>query len=478
MAQQPTVAWLRRDLRLRDNPVLFHAAAEGRPVLVVFIYDPQLIDRLPSDGAAFDFQAQCLTDLSQSLSERGVKLVILQGPAVDVHRRLIEKLKPASLHFGSDYVPGALLRDAAVTALYQQAGAKVHAHKEHVVHGGEEVLTSGRPYTVFTPYSRAWHKQPHPKPLGEPEAFQSLQSVPGLEAVGVLGARELGRTKLIPHPAFQGGERAALQRWHEFLKKGLASYATDRDVPAIDGTSRMSPYLRFGCISVVRLLHDCQHWQQSAEAAGRDSAAKYIDELVWREFYQAVLYHFPRLLKDNFRAMFNAMPWSSDSALLEAWQQGVTGYPMVDAGMRQLNTIGWMHNRVRMVTASFLTKHLMHHWRAGEAWFGQKLIDGELGSNNGGWQWAAGTGVDQRPLRIFNPTLQAERYDPQGDYIRQWVPELSRVPGKHIHWPHGMTLAQQHEAGCVLGRDYPHPIVEHAQAVSRYKAEYAKLREG
>ena len=294
----------------------------------------------------------------------------------------------------------------------------------------------------------------------------------------MLGASELRKELRIPNPAFIGGSDPANRRWRSFLHGTIQGYSVSRDIPAKDGTSKISAYLRFGCISPRRVLADCEKALLDAPPSHRLSINKFIDELIWREFYQAVLFQFPGLVNRNYREEFDTMPWRYDKKLFTAWSGGKTGFPLVDAGMRQLNETGWMHNRVRMIVASFLTKDLLHDWQHGAKYFEQKLMDIETASNNGGWQWAASTGVDPKPLRIFNPRLQSERFDPDGVYIKRYVPELRNVPAKFIHAPHTMPPVLQKEIGCVIGRDYPVPIVDHAAASAEYKRIFRMVKSG
>jgi len=275
---------------------------------------------------------------------------------------------------------------------------------------------------------------------------------------------------------FMGGESKALAMWNRFLRTTINRYEEERNFPGSDGTSQLSPYLRFGCISVRRMIHDLQREGKTRRGTSRQSIEKYLDELIWRDFYMSVLFHFPRLLTGNYRQDFDHLPWEFNERLFNKWSQGTTGFPLVDAGMRQLNQTGWMHNRVRMVVASFLTKDLMHDWRLGEGLFEEKLMDIETASNNGGWQWAASTGVDPRPLRIFNPELQSKKYDPKGEYIRKWVPELRSVPLKFIHAPHTMSPTLQKEVGCIIGRKYSNPIVSHKEATARFKTAFMQIK--
>ncbi len=471
---RPVIVWFRRDLRVEDHAALDAASRLGIPVVPLFIFDRQLIARLPSDGAVFDFQAQALLDLQSAIAGLGGKLILREGEVTEVHRQLIDDLKPIGLYYNGDYEPSARERDEIVERLYTERGLEVLSFKDAVVHEPTEVLTGdGRPYVVFTPFSRTWKSLDHPEPFGTPERI----STPRLSSGKVLGARDLGITTNIVKPAFIGGASQARSAWTAFLERRIGSYDSGRDIPADNGTSRMSPYLRFGCISPRQLLAECSDAYRSSGVTAQGAIRKYVDELIWREFYQAVLYHFPHLVTSNYRREFDRMSWSRSEKTLSAWREGRTGYPLVDAGMRELNTTGWMHNRVRMVVASFLTKDLLQHWKKGERIFEEKLLDIETASNNGGWQWSASTGVDPKPLRIFNPTLQARRYDQQGAYIRRYVPELTNVPDKFIHAPHVMPPVLQKEVGCVIGKDYPSPIVDHAEASKRFKEAYYAAKE-
>jgi deoxyribodipyrimidine photo-lyase len=470
---RPIVLWFRRDLRVDDNPALYHASRTGAPLVPLFIIDTDLVRRLPSDGAAFDFQKQALTDLSNRIRALGGTLIIRQGKVLDVHRQMIQELKPAAVFFSRDYEPSAVERDARIIKLYEQHDLEVRTFKDAVMHEPTEVLArEGNPYVVFTPFARTWKAHPEDLPLGAPNPF----TTPPLTSGTVPGALELKKRITIPEPLLHGGETEAHRHWETFLGR-LAAYREDRDLPAVPGTSRISPYLRFGCISVRRMVADCRRRERELPKEARISAAKYIEELIWREFYQSVLFHFPRLLTSSYRQEFDRFPWKFDQSLFEAWREGRTGFPLVDAGMRELNRTGWMHNRVRMVVASFLTKDLMHDWRLGEKVFEEKLLDAETASNNGGWQWSASTGVDPRPLRIFNPHLQSERFDAEGMYIRQNVPELRCVPARYIHTPHTMPPSDQGACGCVIGRDYPAPIVDHAAASAAYKQAFAAIKQ-
>ena len=472
---RPIIVWFRRDLRTDDHAALYHASREGAPIIPLFVFDTELIRSLPADGAAFNYQAEALEVLGLKLESLGGRLVTRHGSVINVHRSLLKEIQPAALYFNRDYEPYARERDVKVEELYRRAGIEVRSFKDVVVHEPDEVLTlKGEPFVVFTPYANAWKKASHPVPFGRPKPFET----PPLPIERLYGAKELGKPVSIPNPAASGGEREAHRRWSRFLHGGIGSYAEGRDFPSVDGTSRMSVALRFGCISVRRMLEDCQKANAAGSPAQKESVRKFVDELIWREFYQAVLYHFPWLVHASYREGFDLMPWRSSTKQLDAWKEGRTGFPIVDAGMRQLNQTGWMHNRVRMVVASFLTKDMRHDWRKGAAYFEEKLLDIETASNNGGWQWSASSGVDPKPLRIFNPRLQSERFDPRGIYIRRFVPELRNVPAKFIHEPHSMPPLLQKDLGCIIGRDYPTQILDHKSASEEYKRIFMSLKRG
>ncbi len=469
----PVICWFRRDLRVRDNPALYHAASAGLPVIPLFVVDTDLISKIPSDGAVFDFQAECLRDLSENIEALGGRLIVRSGRLLDVFAGIIRQAHPARVYFNLDYEPTAMERDLEATKFFRQHGIEVRSFDDVVIHPPAEIKTADdRPYVVFTPYSVRWQKAEKRKPLGRPSTF-TTQNLPSQK---IPRGRDLGRKTTITAPAVRGGERIATATWNSFRRSGLARYAEARDLPGSHGTSMMSPYLRFGCISPARIYADIMSPTSKDGNAAADSAAKFVSELIWRDFYTSVLYHLPYTAETNYRREFDNMRWNPDEEVFQAWAEGRTGFPLVDAGMRQLNATGWMHNRVRMVVASFLTKDLFVDWRRGEEYFSTKLLDIEKASNVGGWQWSASTGVDPRPLRIFNPTLQSKRFDPDGDYIRKWVPELGKVPAKFIHEPAAMPPATQSETGIVIGKDYPLPIVSHRDASLLFKREYAAAK--
>lgn len=470
---RPIVCWFRRDLRVEDNPALHHAAATGQPVIPLFAVDEELVARAPGDGAAFDFQAECLHDLARSIDRLGSGLVVRRGNVEEIFAQIISEAKPQAVYFNRDYEPDALDRDKSISAFLESKGIEVKSFDDVVIHPPDEVLTSlGGPYAVFTPYAAKWKKLTKPVPVGRPGSILPAR----LHSDRIPGAGELGRRTTIYERTVRGGETAAKEQWSLFIREILPGYADSRDYPDRMGTSMMSAYLRFGCISPVRMYSDLRSIEFETAVEKRSSIEKYVSELIWRDFYVSALYNYPFTVQRNFRRTFDSLEWSFDETHFAAWKEGRTGFPLVDAGMRQLNETGWMHNRVRMAVASFLTKDLFVDWRRGEEYFATKLIDFERASNVGGWQWSASTGVDPAPLRIFNPTLQSRRFDVNGEYVKRWVPELEAVPTSYIHLPDKMSPTLQKEIGVIIGKDYPEPIVNHRDAAAAFKLAYAAAR--
>ena len=459
--------WFRNDLRLRDNTTLAALAERVEQWLPVFVVDPDFYERgTASPRARFLFD--CLERLRRDLEERGVPLQILEGDPEELLPQLMREAEATVLSFGEADTPLGRRRDDRVTDAVEAQGGEVLVRRDHTVFGPDEIRTqAGGAYSVYTPYRNAWWKKWAESPR-LPERRIRLPAEP------IAGARWRRADASIPEPASDdgpdlptGGEDAALRRLSSFLGGTVGRYATDRDRPDVDGTSRLSAYLRFGVVSVRRCFAD-------GLAAGEDDpelaegASKWLDELVWREFYAAVLRDAPRVLTRNYRPVYDALEWSQDEEAFEAWCRGRTGYPFIDAGMRQLLATGWMHNRVRMVVASFLTKDLLIDWREGARYFYERLVDGDPASNNGGWQWAASTGTDAQPyFRIFNPITQGKKWDPDGVYVRRYVPELRDVEDRFLQEP---WRAPQPPA------EYPAPIVDHAEARERALEAFKRAR--
>ncbi len=469
-----TIWWIRRDLRLADNPALAAALARGGPVVPVFVRDAALLARGPHADAPkrLAFLHGGLRTLDASLRARGSRLVVRSGEPGAVLGAIVRECGAVAVVAEEDLSPYARRRDAVVGAsvpLTLSRGVVVH-------HPTAVVKDDGTPYTVFTPFSRAWLRLllvGLPDHVRVPDALPAPVRWPASEAL----PDDEPPTEFVP------GEDEAMRRLHVFAAGARApihAYARERNRVDRPGTSTLSPYLRFGMVSAracVAAALAAGARPAATRGAARTGADVWLAELIWREFYLAVLWHFPHVLGRAFVDDLTAIRWRRAPADLRAWQEGRTGYPIVDAAMRQLSTIGWMHNRARMIVASFLTKDLLLDWRAGEAWFMRHLVDGDPAANNGGWQWTAGTGTDAAPyFRVFNPLLQAKTCDPDGDYVRRWVPELARIRGAAVHAPWELAPLELRAAGVTLDRDYPRPIVDHATGRARALAAYGAAR--
>jgi len=457
--------WLRRDLRLGDNQALAAALQQAEVVIPVFILDERLICAPTASQTRLGFLFDGLRSLDQDLKTRGSALVVRQGDPVEALGRLMGETGAGGIFAEADVTPFARQRDQNVGAelpLTLALGVTVHPPEELK-------KSDGTPYTVFTPFSRNWQTLPLP-----PRCLPAPEHLPKPPAITSLEIPELPRQP--GDGIFAAGEGEAQGKLLRFTTSLMSQYGTDRDRLDLEGTSRLSPYLRFGMMSARQAAWAGREAFMLAEdPAARRSAGTWLNELAWRDFYAAILYYFPHVLRTAFREEMRQITWREDDAGFTAWAEGRTGYPVVDAGMRQLAATGWMHNRARMITASFLAKDLLVDWRRGERYFMQHLIDGDPAANNGGWQWTAGTGTDAAPyFRVFNPVLQGKKFDPQGDYVRRWVPELSGVPEAYIHTPWEMPSSLQIQVGCVVGKDYPRPIVDHSMARQRVLEAYRR----
>jgi len=451
------IVWFRRDLRVHEHPALRAALTRCERVVCVFCFDDRLLHGRHESGPRTQFLLECLHDLDCSLRDRGGGLVIRHGPPQRELRALAEDIGATEIHFTADVTPFARHRGETAGRALAGAGLELHAHPGlTVIDAPGEVRTQkGKPQTVFTPYYRVWLGQPRREVLGAPRKMPALPAELGKGRIPSL--KSLGLTQEVEDP-LPGGERAARKRMHAFLRGAVADYGSNHDALGADKTSRLSPYLRFGCVS-ARELEDRLPAGEGPEAFRR--------QLCWRDFYQQVILHRPQNAGREHQERYRGtIDWNDDDEGFEAWTNGRTGYPLVDAGMRQLRREGWMHNRARLVAGSFLTKYLGVDWRRGERWFMRLLIDGDEANNNGNWQWIASVGVDPQPAfkRIYNPALHMERFDPDGRYVRRYVPELRDVPDEHLREPWEMPIERQREAGCVIGEDYPEPIVDRREA--------------
>jgi deoxyribodipyrimidine photo-lyase len=455
------IIWFRRDLRLDDHPALHAALADAGDdtrVVPLFVWDPAITERGRVSPARLAYLCEALADLDGALRDRGARLVVRHGDPVDAVPAVAGEVRATAVHWARDFTPYARRRDGAVRAALADLDdpPEVDDHGGTAMHDPGTVLTgSGDVYKVFTPFHRAWRRHAIGDPLDAPDAIPGHGTVASddLPTAAALDLDEIDDRQ-------RGGEAAARDRLRSFLDDGAGAYDEQRDALAADATSRLSADLHFGCLS-VRRVHDHLDLRNGGHQA-------FAAELAWRDFYLHVLAAWPEVLTEEFKPAYRQLPWSDDAEAFDAWRDGRTGFPIVDAGMRQLRSIGWMHNRARMIVASFLCKDLLIDWRLGEAHFLQHLIDGDLASNNGGWQWAAGTGTDAQPyFRIFNPVTQGERFDPDGAYVRRWVPELADVPTEYIHHPWDMPDDVAATCGVTVGDDYPEPLVDHKQARQR-----------
>ncbi len=455
------LVWFRRDLRVHDHPALCAALAGHEQIVPVFCLDDRLLHGRHASGSRTAFLLESLTDLDGQLAERGARLVIRHGPPERELPALAGETGASEVHLSGDPSPYEATRGRRVRAALERAGVTGHAHPGiSVVDDVRAIRTGqGRPYTVFTPFYRNWEGVTRrtvldpPKRIGMPVRTRHGR-VPSLASLGL--------EQEVTEPA-AGGESAGLARLAGFLDGVVRDYHSSRDQAGADASSRLSPYLRFGCLS-PRAVED---QLPGGTAAAAEGAEAFRRQLCWRDFYQHVLVHHPENARQEFQSRYRGtLRWAAGDGEFTAWTEGRTGFPLVDAGMRQLRREGWMHNRVRLLAGSFLTKDLGIDWRRGEDWFMRMLLDGDQASNNGNWQWIASVGVDPQPAfrRIYNPSLQQERFDPDGSYVRRYVPELARVPDEYLAEPWRMPGPEQERAGCRIGRDYPGPIVDHKQA--------------
>jgi len=464
---QTTIVLFHNDLRVSDHPLLLRAAERGR-VVPLYIWDEK--SKQPLGGASRWWLRETLRDLQNSLIKLGAPLILRRGDRHKCLQAVLQETGAAKLAWHRRYEPALSAEDAIAADVLRKSGVDVEIEDGFLLFDPALIRTgSGKPFRVFTPFSKACfqaEKQP-PKPLNAPK---KLAGVSGLKS------EPLDALKLVPTKAVwpQGlaaawtvGEAAAQARLAEFLDSGLSGYGELRDRPDTDGTSRLSPYLHFGQISPRQVWHAVLA-KKAATRHGHDSVQRYLLEVLWREFSWHLLQQFPELPQKPLQSAFENFPWRHDRKALNAWQMGQTGYPIVDAGMRQLWQTGWMHNRVRMIVASFLIKHLLIHWAEGEEWFWDTLVDADLGANAASWQWVAGCGADAAPyFRIFNPTLQGQKFDPDGAYVRRYVPELAKLDAKYIHEPWKAPASVLAASGIALGKSYPAPVVAHNFARKR-----------
>ena len=479
--------WFRRDLRLQDNAALYHALKSCRQVFCLFVFDRDILDALPRADRRVEFIRESLVALDAQLRQLGLKhgtphagLLVRHDTAANALGTLAAQLAVDAVFANHDDEPQSLARDAGVQALLAAQGRAFHSFKDHVIFERGEVLTlGGKPYSVFTPYKNAWLKKVNPfylKAYPVERYAAALASRPEGERQAVPTLKTLGfeptNLSALKIPTGSQGAAALLE---DFLGR-IGHYQDRRDFPAVKGPSYLSVHLRFGTISIRKLVAAAVTQQQG----GSEGAGAWLSELIWRDFYAQILSNFPHVVHSAFKPDYEAIEWEQGAkadALFQAWCEGRTGYPLVDAAMAQLNQTGYMHNRLRMVTASFLVKDLGIDWRRGERYFAEQLNDFDLASNNGGWQWAASTGCDAQPyFRIFNPVSQSEKFDKDGRFIRRYLPMLAGLPARALHSPWRNQPLENLGAGVVLGSNYPQPIVEHDEARELTLQRYALVK--
>jgi deoxyribodipyrimidine photo-lyase len=477
------LVWFRRDLRCDDHAALSHALRAARRVWCIFVFDTEILDPLPRADRRVEFIRDSLVDLDQGLRELGGGhrggLIVRHGAAVAQVAAVARELAVQAVFTNHDYEPAALQRDAHARGALAELGVALHTWKDQVVFEADEVMTAaGTPYSVFTPYKNAWLRRLEPGDLAahpvQPHAG-SLAPLPPSLAAGVPALQDIGFQPCHPAVPLAPGRQGAQRLLQEFAER-IDGYADTRDYPAVKGPSYLGVHLRFGTLSI----RAAARLAQQRALAGSRGGQVWLSELIWRDFYHQLLHHHPHVVDRAFRPEYDAVAWEKGAAArraFTAWCEGRTGYPLVDAAMAQINQSGYMHNRLRMLTASFLTKDLGLDWRWGERYFAEKLNDYDLAANNGGWQWAASTGCDAQPwFRIFNPVTQSRKFDPQGRFIRRYLPALARLDDRQIHAPWLATPIELQAAGVVLGRDYPHPMVDHDEARKLTLARFGAVR--
>jgi deoxyribodipyrimidine photo-lyase len=515
----PTIHWFRLDLRLADNPALAAALERGGPVVPVFIWSPEEEAPWSPGGASRWWLHQSLRALDASLRAAGSRLILRRGPALETLRALIKETGAAAVFWNRRYEPAVVARDAKVKEALRDDGLAVESFNAALLREPWTVQNqSGKPFQVFTPFWKHCLAQPDPPaPLPAPRRLPAPAQWPGSLALEELELEPRIKWAEGLRAAWQPGEVGAAARLSDFLAKACAGYSEQRNRPDRVGTSRLSPHLHFGEIGPRQVWHAVRRaaersadfqtaasqvsnlpvvgqpraagrvarpadWKSAIQQVGKPAlpgwrGSQFLAELGWREFAHHLLYHFPHTPGEPLRPEFARFPWRKNAAWLQAWRKGRTGFPIVDAGMRELWATGWMHNRVRMIVASFLVKDLLISWQEGARWFWDTLVDADLANNTLGWQWTAGCGADAAPyFRVFNPTTQGETFDPNGDYVRRWCPELAKLPAEWIHQPHAAPPAILRAAGVEPGRNYPEPVVSHAIAREVALEAFARIK--
>ncbi len=466
------IFWHRRDLRLSDHQGLTRAREYTSKVVGIFCFDPGILEKDSIAPARIKYLLGSLAALSESYAKKGGQMLFFWGDPGQLIPELAQKLNAKAVYWSEDVEPYARKRDRTVRESLEQLGIQCLTHWDQLLHSPGEILSQSQtPYTVFTPFWKNWYSKPKETPLPSVENLQRLTTdeLELIDPIALPSIKDLGYC-WDPQLDLRPGEPSSLERLELFSQNHLEYYGELRNFPSLSATSMLSPALKFGVIGLRNIWQTIQNihlYSRSDEIRG--NITTWAQELAWREFYQHCLYFFPELAKGAHRREFRNFPWQDNQEHFQAWCNGYTGYPIVDAAMRQLNQTGWMHNRCRMIVASFLTKDLILNWQWGEKYFMQKLVDGDLSANNGGWQWSASTGMDPKPLRIFNPYTQAQKFDPEGDYIRRWLPELSSIETPDLLSGKIPPLER-------LSCNYPMPIVDHNEQQKKFKILYQEQK--
>ena len=479
MKPTASIVWFRLDLRLADNPALQAALHRGE-VVPVFIHAPVEEGPWQPGGASNWWLHQSLRALDSRLRELGSRLIIRRGPVLENLRGLVKETNADAVFWNRRYEPAVIAHDRIVKEALNGDGLIVESSNAALLHEPWTIQNqSKKPFQVFTPFWKHCLAKPDPsEPLPEPENLPAPSKWPRSLALDELELEPKLNWQDGLRVAWQPGEAGAIENLNRFLSKAFDEYTDQRNRPDLTGTSRLSPHLHFGEISPRQVWHGLR---QMASKRGlppeRWRASQFLSEIGWREFAHHLLFHFPHTPTEPLRQDFKKFIWNKDATWLRAWQKGRTGYPIVDAGMRELWTTGWMHNRVRMIVASFLVKDLLLDWQEGARWFWDTLVDADLAQNTLGWQWTAGCGADAAPyFRVFNPTSQGEKFDPHGNYVRKWCPELAKLPDKWLHQPHAAPDEILRAAGLEIGKNYPHPVVSHATARELALEAFAQIK--
>lgn len=471
------IFWFRKDLRINDNCGLYNfidEVKEGDEVLFLYIKNRNTYKFFGKKR--IQFLNECLAELQEELNQKGFKLNILCGSSPDIFRKILETTGTAIIYANEQPEPYSRQRDENVGKLCESYGSRLKLFTDSTLFElGAIRKSDGKPFVMFTPFNNK------ASGLLDSEYYKSygcdLSSLKSSKEPVLVGFTEADLDTAAEASIFIGGRKEGLKELKSFYERRLNEYKSRRDFPAVNGTSKLSPHLHFGTVGIREAVRTAFiKMKKVSQSSEKLEAGTWIKELLWREFYYNISFHFPYITGESFQKKYDKLKWNMNEKMFTAWKEGKTGYPIVDAGMRQLNTEGWMHNRVRMITAMFLTKHLLIDWRKGERYFAESLVDMDFSNNNGGWQWSASTGVDAQPyFRIFNPVLQSKKFDPEGEYIRKYVPELEALPKKYIHEPWIISKEEQTKYNITIGESYPAPVVNHKEAREIAIKEYGSI---